>query len=94
MTGLEAWKPHPTFGNFLDWKYNEVFCFLPENKLSFEEAACEMYEYYKFWVVFTLQGESLEVYDATDGRGLGIRATKLVSLGTLSMEMVGFLEII
>ena len=42
----------------------------------------------------TLHGESFEVYDTTDGRGLGNRATKLVSLGTLSLEMVGFPEII
>ena len=94
MTGLEAWKPHPTFGNLQDWEFNEVFCFPPENELSIEEAACEMYEYYKFWVDCTLHGESFEVYDTIDGRGLGIRATKLVSLGTLSLEMVGFLETI
>ena len=54
-----------------------------------------MSKYYKFWVDCTLHGESFEVYyDIIDGRGLGIRATKLVSLGTLSLEMVGFLETI
>ncbi len=63
MTGLEAWKPHPTFGNLQDWELNEVFCFPPENELSVEEAACEMYEYYKFWVDCTLHGKSFEVYD-------------------------------
>ena len=75
----------------------EVFCFPPpENELlSVEEkAACEMYEYYKFWVDCNLHGESFEAYDTTDGRGLRIRATKLVSLGTLSLEMVDFVEII
>ena len=94
ITGLEAWKLHPTFSYLQDWKYNEVFCYPPEkNELSVEEAACcEMYEYYKIWVDFTLHGESFEVCGTTDGRGLGIRATKLVSLGTLSLEMLGFLE--
>ena len=39
----------------------------------------------------TFNGESFEVFDTLDGRrGLGIRATKLVSFGTLT----GFLEII
>ncbi len=73
----------------------EVFCFPPpENELlSVEEkAACEMYEYYKFWVDCNLHGESFEVYDTTDGRGLGIWPTKQVSLGTLSLEMVFFLK--
>ena len=91
---LKSWLIFYRFG--LDDSL-EVFCFPPpENELlSVEEkAACEMYEYYKFWVDCNLHGESFEVYDTTDGRGLGIWATKQVSLGTLSLEMVFFLCVV
>ena len=66
-----------------EWKFNEVFCHPPANDfLSVEESAFEMYEYYKDWMERTFNGESFEVFDTLDGRGLGIRATRLISLGS------------
>ena len=84
----------PRFGDLEEWKFNEVFCHPPANDLSVEEAAFEMYEYYKYWMERTFNGESFEVFDTLDGRGLGIRATKLISLGSLTLELPGFVEII
>ena len=92
-SGVEAGNPTPRFGELQDLRFNEVFCHPPANQLSVEEASYEMYVYFKYWVD-VLNGESFEVFDTIDGRGLGIRATKLVSFGTLSLELVGFLEII
>jgi hypothetical protein len=41
----------PRFGDLEEWKFNEVFCHPPPaNDLSVEEAAFEMYEYYKYWM--------------------------------------------
>ena len=80
----------PRFGDLEEWKFNEVFCHPPASDLSVEESAFEMYVYNKYWRERTFNGESFEVFDTLDGRGLGIRATKLVSFGTLP----GFLEII
>jgi len=93
MTGFEPWKSHPAFV-FPEWRLNEVFCHPQENELSVEEAAYEMQAYFKYFVDCTLNSDSFEVFDTEDGRGLGIRATKLVSLGSLSLELVGFVEII
>ena len=45
--------------------------------LSKKQLLLEMYEYYKYWMERTFNGESFEVFDTLDGRGLGIRATKL-----------------
>jgi hypothetical protein len=64
-----------------------------KNCKFFKPFLCEK-KNYKFWVDCNLHGESFEAYDTTDGRSLRIRATKLVSLGTLSLEMVDFVEII
>jgi hypothetical protein len=74
LTGLKPWKPHPTAA-FLEWSFNEVFCYPPENELSVEEAAFEMEAFFQYWVDCTLIGESFEVFETTDGRGLGIRAS-------------------
>jgi hypothetical protein len=84
----------PRFGDLEEWKFNEVFCHPPANDLSVEEAAFEMYEYYKYWMERTFNGESFEVFDTLDGRGLGIRATRLISLGSLTLELPGFVEVI
>ena len=62
----------PRFGDLEEWKFNEVFYHPPANDLSVEEAAFEMYEYYKYWMERTFNGESFEVFDTLDGRGLGI----------------------
>ena len=78
----------------LEWRFNEVFCHPQENELSVEEAAHEMQAYFKYYVDCTLNSDSFEVFDTEDGRGLGIRATKLVSLGSLSLDLAGFVEII
>ena len=104
MTGYKPWEEvvanSSSFGPILNnvikqlWKFNELFCSPPPNELSIEEAMFEMKAYFKYWVDCTLNGESFDVFDTEDGRGLGIRATKLVSLGTLSNELPGFLEII
>ena len=88
MTGFEPWKSHP------QWHFNEVFCHPQEKELSVEEAAYEMEAYFKYFVDCILNSDSFKVFDTEDGRGLGIRATKLVSLGSLSLELAGFVEII
>ena len=55
----------PRFGELEEWKFNEVFCHPPANDSSVvEEAAFEIYEYYKkYWIDRTFNGESFEVFD-------------------------------
>jgi hypothetical protein len=60
--------------------------------LSVEEFAFEMYEYYKYWMERTFNGESFEVFDTLDGRGWAWNSG--YQIGTLSLELPGFLEII
>ncbi len=51
------------FGDLEEWKFNEIFCHPPANDLSVEEAAFEMYGYYKYyWMERTFNGESFEVF--------------------------------
>ncbi len=45
---------------------------ITQRTIYLEEAAFEMYEYYKYWMERTFNGESFEVFDTLDGRGLGI----------------------
>ena len=75
------------------WKYQEDFCHPPARQLTSYEAGYEMKSYFKYFVTCTLNGDSFEVFD-TDGMGLGIRATQLVSFGAISLELCGFMEII